>query len=48
LNDLAIVSTEGSVKLRCPWRRGRPAAGQKDPVELYCSLVLGWELSCVG
>jgi hypothetical protein len=40
--------TECSVKLKCGCKRPQPAVGQKDPVELYYSMVLGLSMCCVG
>lgn len=47
-NDWSAVSTRDSVKLIWPFRSGLPAAGRKDPMELYYSLVLMSGRICVA
>ncbi len=47
-NDWSAVSTRDSVKLNWRYRCRLPAAGRKDPVELYYSLMLTFGLVCVG
>src|SRR5690606_41933315 len=37
-----------SVSADSPRRCGVPAARRKDPVNLYCSLTLHFDLTCVG
>jgi len=39
-NDLATVLRKDPAKLQWLWRCGQLTPGQKDPVELYCSLTL--------
>ena len=47
-NDLGAVSTIDSVKFKFQWRCWVPATGRKDPVELYCSLILNVCAACAG
>src|SRR5690606_9998688 len=47
-NDWSAVSTRDSVKLNWRYRCRLPAAGRKDPVELYYSLMLTFGLICVA
>jgi hypothetical protein len=49
-HEQATVLNYYSAKLRWLWRRGLIPLGQKDPVELYCSLTLFCtiQLSSVG
>ena len=47
-NDGHAVSTRDSVKLKSLLRCSVPAARRKDPVNLYYSFALNFELICVG
>jgi hypothetical protein len=47
-NDGHAVSTQDSVKLKSLLRCSVPAARRKDPVNLYYSFTLDFDLTCVG
>lgn len=47
-NDWGAVSRNSPVKMRWRSKRRLPAAGKKDPVELYYSFTLKSRLSCIA
>ena len=47
-NEWSTVSRWDPAKLKCASKCVLPAAGQKDPVELYCILALYLDIICVA